>query len=148
MRTCSLFLAIFVFMGFGSSFAWEILSDVPDSLDVGQSFVLEARTWLPNAECYACRGQEVIYGEFAADVFLITERTQPWDYDCNGFEVGCYYVIEIAFQEPGVHVLRLFHRFIAPAFGGEFLIQEYTIEVAAPVSNSCVTWSAMKAAYR
>ena len=148
MHWQSIVLAILVFFGSSPVFAWEIRSDVPDSLETGQSFVLEVRTLLPNSECYACRGHEVDYGEFTADVFLITERTQPWAHDCNGFETSCYDYIEIEFQVPGLHVLRLTDRFIAPALGRDTLIFEYSIEVEAAVPNSGFTWGAIKARYR
>lgn len=91
----ALLIAFFVF-GRGPSFAWEIRSDIPDTVEVGQPIVLDIVTWIPNTECHACRGHEVEHGDLSADVYVATERTQPWAHDCNGYETSCYDMVESA----------------------------------------------------
>lgn len=76
------------------------------------------------------------------------ERTRPLGDPCHGPGDICEYLVEVTFEEPGTQVLTLVERVIASVFGGDTVMGEFPIEVAAQVPNAVTTWGAIKAVYR
>ena len=139
---------LLVFWGSGISHAWEMRSEIPDTIGAGESFVLDVWEWLAAGDCYVCTGYTLEYGDHSAEVVLGIERVKPWGDPCNGPGDICDYGIEVAFDDPGSSTLSIIERVIAPPFGGDTLIGAIAIEVEEPVFADSATWGALKAIYR